>query len=127
MKTIFLISATIFGLGISAFGQNQPALLPQAPGIEPVAAPPVKRAKTAATQANQAYGAGMSGGGAYFGIGGGAVSAGNSSGIPPVVVRFSAGEDDTIGPLEEDLNIMTHVIEGALQHGIGDDAPGVRS
>ncbi len=127
MKTILLISTTIFALGMSAFGQNPPTLLPPATPIEPATTPPLNRAKTAATLMTQAYGAGLIGGGNYYGNGGAGLGPGNSSGIPPVVVRFSEGEDDTISALEEDLNIMTHVIEGALQHGIGEETPEVRS
>src|SRR5258706_9413271 len=73
-----------------------------------------------------------SGGG--FGGGGGAIVAGNNvwissssaGGVPPLVMRFSGGHDDANPTMEEDLNIMTRLIENTLERGLGDDSPDVK-
>ena len=39
------------------------------------------------------------------------------------MVRFSGGQDDANATMEEDLTVMTHLIERSLEHGIGEDAP----
>src|SRR6266581_2890107 len=69
-----------------------------------------------------------------LGGGGGAIVAGNNvwissssaGGVPPLVLRFSGGHDDANPAMEEDLNIMTRLIENALERGLGDDSPDVK-
>ncbi len=150
MKRLILIPATLLCACACAFGQNQPPIVTPAAADEPAAPLAPKRPKPAPTPAIPNHGGGVGGGGDEIaggavlrspipnyggGRGGGGVfySAGavglssSSAGIPPVVVRFSGGGDETIGPLEEDLNIMTHVIERSLQNGLGEDVPEVKS
>ena len=66
-----------------------------------------------------------------FGVspGGGnlSLSTSSSAATAPLLVRFSGGEDEANPVMEEDLNIMTHLIERSLQNGIGDDPPEVKS
>jgi hypothetical protein len=45
-----------------------------------------------------------------------------SGGVPPLVVRFSSADDGANAAMEDDLVIMTRLLEEALKHGIGDDA-----
>jgi hypothetical protein len=50
----------------------------------------------------------------------------NVGGVPPLVMRFSGGHDDANPAMEEDLNIMTRLIENALEKGLGDESPDVK-
>src|SRR5687767_12205013 len=57
-------------------------------------------------------------GGAY-----GYVSSRSSgSSVPPVVIQFGSKSPDAIASMEEDLAVMTHIIDGALDR-MGDDVP----
>src|SRR5260221_5613149 len=128
MKRFILIPATLGWLCACAIGQNTPAVVTPAAADGPATPPVPKRPKPAPTPAIPNYYGGGMGGGGGFNYSVGAVNFGSTpGGIPPLVVRFSGGGDETIGPLEEDLNIMTHVIERSLQNGLGEDVPEVKS
>jgi hypothetical protein len=146
MKKLILIAITIGGLAGIAFGQDSPTALPTVPAPSPAVPSPPKRPKPALAPATPSAGNGFGGGAVYysspggnFGAGGGvgsmggsygtslSVSPAGSAGIPPVVVRFSGGTEERNAALEEDLTIMTHVIERAIQTGMGEDTPEVKS
>lgn len=59
-----------------------------------------------------------------FGASYGYVSSSRSSGssVPPVVIQFGSKNPDAIASMEEDLAVMTHIIDGALDR-MGDDVP----
>jgi len=126
MKRLILIPTTLCWLCACAFGQNAPAVVTPAAVDEPAPPPVPKRPKPTPLPAVPNYG-GVGGGGFSYSVGAANFRADSSSGIPPLVVRFSGTGDESIGPLEEDLNIMTHVIERSLQNGLGEDAPEVKS
>ena len=59
-----------------------------------------------------------------FGGSYGYVSSSKSSGssVPPVVIQFGSKKPEAIATMEDDLAIMTHIIDGALER-MGDDVP----
>lgn len=151
MKRNLLIPATLLALGLTAFGQKEdlekaappkPAP-PSTNGDAPATAVPKGRfpAATPASPAGGNFGGGGFGGmggaggsasaGALYGGGGVGYtvgpSASSSSGIAPLIVRFSGGDEATNAVLEEDLNIMGHLIEHSLQNAVADGAPEVKS
>src|SRR5688500_2955219 len=46
----------------------------------------------------------------------------SGSSVPPVVIQFGSKSPDAIASMEEDLAVMTHIIDGALDR-MGDDVP----
>ena len=148
MKRLILLALTLGTLDRIAIGQEAlPTPAAPAPAATQAAPSPPKRPKSATSPGNSSAGMALGGGGVFyngvgannFGSGGGvgnaigvygsslSVSPASSAGIPPVVVRFSGGTEEGNAALEEDLTIMTHVLERALQTGMGDDAPEVKS
>jgi len=117
MKRIVLTCAMAVTLCAIALGQGQPAEPTPAKEPAPVNAPPIKRNKPA----NLGFGA-VAGGTGVYSYSSGSVGS-RSSGVPPVVVRFSGSDDEANAAMEEDLTVMTHLIERSLEHGIGEDAP----
>ena len=125
---MILISAALT-LGLNVFGQsekpekfNSTKPAPPASGFAPATpAPPLFGGQSTA---NHSFGSAM----VLYGAGGvSGVSSSGSGGIPPVVVRFKGGDEEVNAALEEDLNIMTHLIERSLQTGIGDETPELKS
>ena len=48
---------------------------------------------------------------------------GSSDSVAPLVIEFTQADDATHGEMEEDLSVMTRVIEKSLEEGLGDDVP----
>jgi hypothetical protein len=46
--------------------------------------------------------------------------------VPPVVLRFSSSDAETTRMIEEDLAVMTRILEKALEGSLGEDAPPVK-
>jgi hypothetical protein len=61
-------------------------------------------------------------GGFEFSSSGGKYSLGARDSIPPVVVQFTAAERGKVEILEEDLSVMTRLIEKNLERGLGEEA-----
>jgi hypothetical protein len=126
MKTTILIAGLLPGLCLHLFSQQ--SVSPPTANTAPInagevavsPAPPVALKggsnKNYAKSANAFYANGM--GGVTI-----SSSVGNSAGIPPLVLRFTGGDEEANNLLEEDLNIMTRLVERALQHGMGEEAP----
>jgi hypothetical protein len=112
MKRI-VISLSLLGLCWAANGQTEPPVLAPNPALPP------RAISIAPAPVTQSYG-GVSGN--YYG-GGGTVVTSSSSTVPPIVVRFSGAGDDANSAMEEDLNVMGHLIERSLERGLGDDSP----
>jgi len=51
---------------------------------------------------------------------------GAQNAIPPIVVRFSVGENDDVSALEEDLAVMGKIIDRSLERAFGKETPDVR-
>jgi len=79
---------------------------PQAPGA-PAAAPPLKIEKNRI--------------GASVGAGGVTYRASSADSIPPLVIQFSSTNQNVIQEWEEDLTVMTRLIEEALQRAADED------
>src|SRR5580765_7963852 len=79
---------------------------PQVPGA-PAAAPPLKIEKNRI--------------GASVGAGGVTYRASSADSIPPLVVQFSSTNQNVIQEWEEDLTVMTRLIEEALQRAADED------
>src|SRR5882724_8866568 len=112
MKRI-VISLSLVALCWEANGQTQP------PVVAPATTPAVPQRPISVAPVAQSYGGAYSGN--FYGGGGTVVT--TSSGVPPVVVRFSGAGDDINGAMEEDLNVMSRLIERSLERGLGDDSP----
>lgn len=87
----------------------------------------------AETGAGDSYGGGFGGGSGFGGTGGSAMggygavsvyrtSSGRES-IPPVLIQFTAPDPASAQQLEDDLTIMNHLLDQALDRGLGEDAP----
>lgn len=48
---------------------------------------------------------------------------GSSDSVPPLVIEFTAVDDTALAEMEEDLSVMTRLIEKSLEEGLGDDVP----
>ncbi len=69
---------------------------------------------------------GFGGAGGTYGTGYGSrtLRTGNSAdAVPPVVVQFSAGETNASQQMEEDLSVMSHIFDQALEKGLGEEIP----
>src|SRR6185369_2413066 len=115
MKTI-VISSSLLALCWAASGQTEPPVLAPTPAL------PQRAVSIAPAPVAQSYGGGYSGN-SYGGVG---TVVTTSSGVPPVVVRFSGAGDDVNGAMEEDLNVMSRLIERSLERGLGDESPDVK-
>jgi hypothetical protein len=79
------------------------------------------------------YGGGMTGslngsspdgGGGYGGYAyGGYRTTGKRDSVPPVVVNFTESDPLVLQQMEEDLSVMGHILDQALERGLGDEAP----
>jgi len=111
MKRI-VISLSLVALCCAARGQTEPPVLAPTPVLP-------QRPISIAPAPGGAYS------GNYYG-GGGTVVTTSSGTVPPIVVRFSGAGDDVNGAMEEDLNVMSRLIERSLERGLGDDSPDVK-
>src|SRR5207247_434461 len=100
MKRIVVI-ISLLALCWAANGQTEP------PVLAPTPARPQRAISVAPAPVTQSYGGAYSGN--YYGGVGTVVT--TSSGVPPVVVRFSGAGDDIYSAMEEDLNVMSRLIE----------------
>jgi hypothetical protein len=75
------------------------------------------------------------GGSGYGGGGAGAMSGvpytyfstgSSGSAVPPLILRFSEADPSANAAMEEDLNVMTRLIEKAFERTVGDYAPDVK-
>src|SRR5436853_230141 len=121
MKNIVCISSILLMLVMAAFGQERPVSVAPAGASDP--STPVDR--TAPAPVTPPFGAGFGGVSLYSGSGIPAVTV-SSAGVPPVVVRFAAGHDDGNAAMEEDLNVMSRLIERSLEREVGEDSTEVK-
>jgi hypothetical protein len=94
--------------------------LPASAQVDPPEPVPAPKKPVAVNVFQPGVAGGGSGGGAY------STTYVNVSGVPPLVMRFSGGHDEANPAMEEDLNIMTRLIENALEKGLGDESPDVK-
>src|ERR1043166_4072613 len=94
--------------------------LPASAQVDPPEPVPAPKKPVAVNVFHPGVAGGGSGGGAY------STTYVNVSGVPPLVMRFSGGHDEANPAMEEDLNIMTRLIENALEKGLGDESPDVK-
>lgn len=153
MKIQCLIPTLAFALSLTALGQEapnnpsstgvstaKPAALPGAGGVSTSSAS-TGSASTGLPKSSIGFGGGggaggggMSGG---YGMGGGAAiggpkgfeylfNSGDNASAAPLILRFSETDPAANAALEEDLNIMTRLVEKALERGTGDEARDVK-
>ncbi|MFO1501222.1 MAG: hypothetical protein U1G07_23010 [Verrucomicrobiota bacterium] len=140
MKTILVVTsaAALLALAMQSAAQNQPAKKPGHPATAPAVstvepatpdAPPgvapASAWRTAGLPADRDQFGGY-GGGYGNGFGGNAVNfrpAAARDAVPPILVQFASADPAVAQQLEEDLTVMSHIIDQALERGLGEDTP----
>src|SRR5215207_7089639 len=119
MKTflyLLVITGAIASQISTALGQSPVAAeKPGAPGTPPVVTvAPAPESKRSARV-----------GAAVYATGGSSARSSSSDAIPPLVIQFSSTNQSVVQQWEEDLSVMTHIIEQALQRAGDDDGQNV--
>lgn len=121
MKTLYPIIAVVIAAAVVASAQAQSGIARPVP--EPETAPRASRAPTTAPAAPRSVSSGVyaQNGAADFG-GGYGFSRSSGSSVPPVVIQFGGRDSAAIAAMEEDLAVMTHIIDRALER-MGENEP----
>jgi hypothetical protein len=125
MKSNYKIIAAIFAAA-SAWCANGQSVRPAAPTAEPVPAAdivfePSPSPKTSPRRVTVSKSSQIAAGNYPVSVYGYS-SRSSSDSIPPVVIQFGAKDASAIGAMEDDLAVMTHIIDRAVDR-VGEDVP----